>query len=231
MFTSPSKARLDANIALSLDDSFFLSRPFGYFSSRISSLLGSYPPDDAESGQIGREFASLLGQGTHRDLLSFNESDRELQVAIDAFALRHHAAESLVRLYHSLTVGTAAQGPVKCVWAAIAEGPTKTVDLVREAKEFLRSPTGHDTFWRVVFPEEVADHPEMQRKADQALNVLGDWLTHAMSLLVRGDININAAHNKLKHGLAVRARDDVLATVTTQAPTPDGGVPLSSLTG
>ena len=73
-----------------------------------------------------------------------------------------------------------------------------------------------------VFPEEVAAHPGMQREADRALNVLGDWLTHAMWLLVRGDINMNPAHNKLKHGLAVRARDDVLATVTTQAPNSGG---------
>jgi hypothetical protein len=71
----------------------------------------------------------------------------------------------------------------------------------------------------------------MQHEADQALNIIGDWLAHAMSLLVRGDININAAHNKLKHGLAVRARDDVLATVTTEAPNQDGSVRLSSLTG
>jgi hypothetical protein len=52
-----------------------------------------------------------------------------------------------------------------------------------------------------------------------------------MNLLVRADINVNAAHNKVKYGLAIRARDDLRLTFTTQAPNHDGSVPLSALMG
>lgn len=49
--------------------------------------------------------------------------------------------------------------------------------------------------------------------------------------LVRHDINLNAAHNKVKHGLAVRSRGDLRMTFTTQPPYADGTIPLSALTG
>lgn len=52
-----------------------------------------------------------------------------------------------------------------------------------------------------------------------------------MNLLVRNDVDINAAHNKVKHGLAVRARDDLRLTITGQPPNLDGTVPLSALRG
>jgi hypothetical protein len=50
-----------------------------------------------------------------------------------------------------------------------------------------------------------------------------------MRLLVRDDIDVNAAFNKLKHGLAVRSRDDLRVAFIQQAPS-DGTVPLSALT-
>jgi hypothetical protein len=48
---------------------------------------------------------------------------------------------------------------------------------------------------------------------------------------VRDDIDINAAHNKVKNGLAVRSRDDNLLTFTTNPPNPDGNFSPSALTG
>lgn len=109
--------------------------------------------------------------GPVSDLLDFNESDRELQMATDAFALRHHAAESLMRLYGGLTTGIENQGPVRCLWSAIAEGPIKTVDLVGRSRAHLRSMEGQRNFWKLVFPEAVAFRPDLEQQANQALNV------------------------------------------------------------
>lgn len=232
MFKPPDGRNLTAVQAAELDDSYFQSRPFGYFSSRIATLMaGNHASDNTMAGGVAADLAAALGQRSTSDLLDFNDSDRELQVATDAFALRHHAAESLVRLYHGLTIGIGAQGSVRCVWSAVAEGPTKTVDVVKQSRAHLLSPEGHENFWTMVFPKVIAARHELEQPANQSLNVVGDWLSHAMNLLVRTDININAAHNKVKHGLAIRARDDLRLTFTTQGPNPDGTVPLSALTG
>jgi hypothetical protein len=40
-----------------------------------------------------------------------------------------------------------------------------------------------------------------------------------------------AANNKVKHGLAVRARSDMRVTFVSQQPNDDGSVPLSAFTG
>jgi hypothetical protein len=51
-----------------------------------------------------------------------------------------------------------------------------------------------------------------------------------MHVLVRDDINLGTAHNRMKYGFAVRANDDLLMTLTAQPPALDGSVPLSALT-
>jgi hypothetical protein len=150
-------------------------------------------------------------------------------VATDSFAVRYHTAEALVRLYHGLTVGSTAGGSAACVWASVADGPLRTVDLVEQASSHLRSTPGREAFWSLVLPSAVA--PEATQEMVTALNIMGAWLQRAMALLIRDDININAAHNKVKHGLAVRPRDDVRITFTTQGPNADGTIPVSALTG
>lgn len=130
----------------------FSPAPSATLSSCIASLTESHRTDeDRQASDVASDFAAALGQMSASELLAFEESDRQLQIATDAFALRHHAAESLVRLYHGLTLGMAAQGPIPCVWSAIAEGPTKNIDLVNEAKAHLLSPAGHENFWTMVF--------------------------------------------------------------------------------
>jgi hypothetical protein len=62
------------------------------------------------------------------------------------------------------------------------------------------------------------------------VQLMAEWLLHSMRLLDREDIDINAGHNKLKHGLAIRSRDDLRVTLITQPLNPDGTVPLSALT-
>lgn len=61
-----------------------------------------------------------------------------------------------------------------------------------------------------------------------AANVFGAWLTFAIRLLAPGEIDLQAAHNKVKHGLSVRARHDLRGTLTLGKPNADGTMPLSA---
>jgi hypothetical protein len=63
-----------------------------------------------------------------------------------------------------------------------------------------------------------------------AANVFVEWLGYAASLLSPAKIDLQAAHNKVKHGLAVRARADVHVAFVTRGPNEDGSIPLSAFT-
>lgn len=232
MFTPPTGPELTLKQAKELDDSYFRSRPFGYFSSRITSLsTAEQQVISGSSSDSLPEFVAPSSLLATSELLDFNESDQRLQIATDSFSLRHHAAEALVRLYHALAVRIPSPETSPCVWAAIAEGPNRTVDLVEEARTYFDSTEGIENFWKLVLPPNAASTGKQRQEVNQALNIMGEWLQYAMCLLVRNDININAAHNKVKHGLNVRARGDLRLTFTTVPPNDDGTVPLSSLTG
>lgn len=227
MFATPQSP----DVTQELDDDYLQSNPFQYFCSRIDGLLSSSHSDASESQtELRRAFLARLGAKEADSLFPYDAGDRNLQIATDAFALRHHAAESLVRLYHAITVGRS-QESHSSLWATIADGPARTVQLVDESRKHFSSKEGVETFWLLVLPETVSTMSDHQDEANAALNNMASWLSHAMSLLVRDDININAGHNKVKHGLTVRSRGDLKLTLTTTAPDEDGNVPLSALTG
>lgn len=231
MFIKSSGPKITAEQAQELDDRFFESRPFEYFSARISSLLTfAETPVPSTYSSLGSEFASALGIERPSDAFPFEQSDKDLQIATDAFALRHHVAEALIRLYEGLTTAYEPSEITQSVWASIADGPAKTIDLVNSASANLLSQAGRDSFWTFVFPPEITKQASDENTVT-ALSVMGSWLQHAMNLLTRDDVNVNAAHNKIKHGLAIRARNDLRVTFTTTPPNPDGTVPLSSLKG
>ena len=104
MYPPPEGQDLTEEQALELDDTFLASDPFQYFSSRIASLLrwhegapmSDAPLPEPEPGSIRAEFNQYLqrpaADGPFKDL------DVHVQVAADALAVRHHAAEALLRL-------------------------------------------------------------------------------------------------------------------------------------
>lgn len=53
-------------------------------------------------------------------------------------------------------------------------------------------------------------------------------MNHASSLLTGDELSVNAAHNKVKHGLAVSARGDVRVEFITTPPDDLGQIPLSA---
>jgi len=233
VFTEPHGTELTAAQAHELDDDFFTSRPFEYFASRIASLIASSEVVSAgTTGSLGSGFAAVLGLADASDVLGGEQGDREIQVAIDSLAVRHHAAEALVRLYHALAIGPRARSNASgtgCLWASVCDGPHQTADLVTATRTYLLSDAGRATFWALVVPGGVPTSSPIAEGAMTRVQLMADWLGHALRLLARDDIDVNAAHNKLKHGLAVRSRDDLRVAFIRQAPE-DGTVPLSAFT-
>jgi hypothetical protein len=65
---------------------------------------------------------------------------------------------------------------------------------------------------------------------NHALSLHVAWINYAIMMFIQENPDLDAAHNKFKHGMGLRPYDDVLSTLISTPPTPDGGVPLSALT-
>jgi hypothetical protein len=132
-----------------LDDTFFESNPIAVWRSRIDSLMVDSAPAAAGS-VLAEEIVSL---GLNPLMLQVgvpDQPDRETQRALDAFTLRHHLAESLVRLV--CAVLEVEQGGGNSVWAQIATGEHSGADLVKRVRELLGGPVPIGLF---VPPTEV----------------------------------------------------------------------------
>ena len=231
LFPPPTGTEISPEQARALDDSFFSSNPMGYFQSRIDALIAwsSGPPVDYSSG-LGRDLLRRLG--LKEDAAGETSDDtRSMQIASDSFSLRHHVAECTVRLFASLVRQQQGVAQHPALWAEISEDRDNGVDLVKRVNNFFMSDASGAKFTKMVLPASLIIEHSNQIQFHRALGVIADWLGHACRLLVDGALDINAANNKSKHGLAVRPRDDVRLTFTTVAPDTHGNVPLSALTG
>ena len=144
MYPPPSGTNLTAAQRQELDDTFLSSDPFGYFSARIEMLLrwadsvdetneSSEEPTDDSQNTAGR-FARFLGRPTGF-VSAASPRSITTQVATDAYALRHHAAESLVRLAAALSPRMEAATP--CVWEALSTGPNQLDQVVEDRKSVV----------------------------------------------------------------------------------------------
>lgn len=241
MYPPLAGPKLTAKQRQELDDTFLASDPYGYFSARISMILrwaesdggsGEHPlaaPDKEQQNatETRGRFARLLGRPV--DFIP-KTSPRSIatQVATDAYALRHHAAESLVRLTATLSQRTSVAET--CVWEALSAGPNQLDQVVSQIREFFSSVEAPMQFARLVLREQDLQSG-MTEELGSASNVFADWLQFAIDLLVGHELQLNAAHNKVKHGLSVRARDDLKVTLVTTPLSTDGTLPVGALTG
>ncbi|MGJ7442932.1 hypothetical protein [Aquipuribacter sp. MA13-6] len=236
MYPPPDGKHLTAEQARELDDTFLASDPFQYFSSRIASLLAWHeragagePLPAPEPGSIRAE----LNQYLHRPVVAgpFRALDVHAQVAADALAVRHHAAEALLRLACARLAPDSKMG-APSLWAEIACGPKQTADVVKRLNASAERPgAGEHVFCALVEPEERETARSNSEVVD-ACNVFVDWLHYAATLLSTGvPIDLQAGHNKVKHGLAVRARSDMRLVSLPTGPDADGTIPLSAFTG
>ncbi|MGO3153439.1 MAG: hypothetical protein ACTIJJ_12605 [Galactobacter sp.] len=117
-----------------------------------------------------------------------------------------------------------------CVWEALSAGPNQLDQVLSQIREFFSSAEAPMQFARLVLREQDLQSGMTERLAS-ASNVFADWLQFAIDLLVGHELQLNAAHNKVKHGLSVRARDDLKVSFVTTPPRADGTIPVGALTG
>jgi hypothetical protein len=222
MYPPPFGKSLTAEQACELDDTFLSSDPFEYFRSRIASLLAWHEiaarregeQAEAPEGSIRAEFNQYLQRRPADG--PFRELDVHAQVAADALAVRHHAAEALLRLACA-RLAPDALGGARCLWAEISSGPSQIGDVIARLSECAKaSDAGNRLLRSVVSPESLAAARSNAEIVDAA-NVFGEWLAYAAGLLSPAEIDLQAAHNKVKHGLSVRARTDMRGHVRDHA--------------
>lgn len=213
---------LSESYAKALDDEFFLSQPAAYFSSRIASLLVAQRSSAAPTPADEPEFFAALGLTKTDTLLSFEDQDRKLQVAVDALSLRHQAAEALLRFMYAVTAAKPKVGDAPSVWLGVADSPTAILDAVQKTMAAVNS--DEELFLRCLF----APGARIDENAAAAAETAAARVNHASSLLTGDELSVNATHNKVKHGLAVSARGDVRVEFITTPPDDLGQIPLSA---
>jgi hypothetical protein len=219
----PEGPLLTSAQAKKLDDEFFRSDPRSYYSSRIAGLLRDADVDGAPTLSRSEQPGFFKALGIQADELSAGKPEiRDMQVAVDALALRHQCAEALSRFVYAVSTATPRQGDAPCTWLAVSDSPTSTADVITKS---LASFKADDELWaRLVLPLEARGDARARSAADTAL----EWVEHAEYLLTDDELSVNVGHNKFKHGLAVSSRNDVRVELVTEAPNEKGEVPLSA---
>ncbi|WP_161794564.1 hypothetical protein [Demequina globuliformis] len=213
---------LTAQQAKILDDEFFLSDPFSHFTSRIAMLLETNHSDYQATPDKAGEFFDALGLDNAESVLGFNKERRSVQVAIDALSLRHQVAEALTRFIYARVAAVPRPGDARSTWLAIADSPMQIKEVIAANKAAIDAdPT---RFLRLLFTPGTVVDAQVAATADTAMA----WVNHAAWLLTDVELPINAAHNKIKHGLATSARGDVRIELVTTRPNPDGTIPISA---
>jgi hypothetical protein len=240
MYPPPAGSVLTAEQRQELDDTFLSSDPFGYFSARIEMMLrwaesavecdehvGVATDAKQDAAETRERFTRLLGWPVG-SVPATSKRSIATQVATDAYALRHHAAESLARL--AAVLSSDLEVAESCVWERLSAGPNQLDQLVNQLQASLCSTEAPAQFARLILRGQDL-HRGMSEELVSASDVFADWLQFAVDLLVGHELQLNAAHNKIKHGLSVRARDDLKVSFTTTPPSADGTIPVGALTG
>ncbi|MBD7999545.1 hypothetical protein [Oerskovia gallyi] len=230
MLPQPSGPVPTPEQVLELDAEYLAGDVTGYFSSRIDALIAWHDaPTGADfSSGLGAQVARLLS-ATPEDLADTPERDRQLQVAVDAFALRQHVAETLVRFLEARVALIDTEAGKESLWFTVATGPTPVADAVESMRAGL-SRTDRPVFAELMFLADVLANPNVSAVND-ALRLTNEWINHACILLTRDDLPLASGNNKSKHGMAIRHVDDERVTLVA-SPLPDPArVPLSAVDG
>jgi len=238
MYPPPAGPEITVDQARALDDTFLSSDPLAYFRSRIRSLVAW--SESAGVGVSAREVGDQdRGSGLRARFASYlhpwnvdvdlRPVDVEAQVAADAMAIRHHAAEALLR-FAAVRLHPDPLPEPACLWAAVSTGPRSIADVREMILAGSRAPEPGERFFRAVVPPADRERVATDDDAIAGANIYGEWLGYAASLLRPAAMDYHAAHNKAKHGLAVRARADVRMNFLFELPDEDlSTIPLSAM--
>ncbi|MPQ96872.1 hypothetical protein GB931_02830 [Modestobacter sp. I12A-02628] len=209
-----------------LDDTFFESNPASYWRARIDDLLREPTPIDYREALA----AQVTSYGLDERLLSTTkptEAERELQRALDAFTLRHHLAESLVRMVHAVLAHWKMPGS-RSIWPSLASNRDTGHDLVQALRAFEdQGEVPANLFMPATNVRALPSDPPADVEAGVRMH--WQWVRRAMHLLVSEGLDANVGNNKLKHGLAVRPHNELRVSFVAGSPPPDGNVRLSTV--
>ncbi|MCW2799472.1 MAG: hypothetical protein JWQ70_944 [Aeromicrobium sp.] len=228
MFPPPSGQTVNAEQIKDLDDTYFGNDIAGYFHSRVESLL-SWDQQQTVDRSIG------LANDVAKLVLAITESDahvdiRGVHIAADAFAVRHHAAETLVRLVDAV-LRARSISEERSVWQTIALGPQSAFEAVKNLRATLSAGRNDTLFSLISIPDAQMRSTAQDANLERAVEVMASWVEHAVYLLTRDDMHVNAGNNKAKHGMAIRASDDMRISFSKQGPNAHGRISATVLNG
>ena len=247
LYPPPNGPTESAEQVTELDTTFLLSDPFGYFVSRIGMLhtwariggrndapvaeprTATGDPGDSDTA-IGRPDLFPIVEAVMRDEQADPPSPMivSAQVAVDAFALRHHIAEALIRLFVACSERSISGGQTTTsLWSRMTDDKNlQTQQLIAAAAQASRD-LDEARFGILVVPANVLEETDLPR-INQLKLLCARWIEYAVELLSPAGLDANSAHNKVKHGLAVRGRADLRVSFSTVGPDEDGNVPISA---
>jgi hypothetical protein len=226
LFPEPTGAQVNPEHVPELDDAFFSSDPYAYFCARIEALTAE-PADEPYHTETGRAFLRLL-QLPAQMARAEGKSAAQLQQAVDAIGLRQHVAETLIRMWLA-ALDTQSTGVTVSAWATLTDQPTQVQQVLERIGEHPGN-SSQQTPLDLLYPPSIHARTVPGSDLARAADLLFEWLVHAERLLTRTDIQLAAAHNKVKHGLAVRPRSDLRIDAFVNDPS-DGSseAPVSAL--
>ena len=230
MYPPPNGPELTPDECRALDDTYFSSDPTSYFRSKVDSLLDWIDQPVASTAapsDYRRRFMEILGPAAESRYPT-SEEQRKRQVAIDAIQLRHHTAEALLRLIHA-RLACRANTETTSLWMALIRTPTTLHTLVQDLMVSFKEPDFFPVLAGLMIPLPYGS--KLDRDSIEAVLNARHWIARAIHLVSSGQLDLNAANNKIKHGITARPEDKMRVTLMTQPPNDDGSVRLSALTG
>lgn len=233
MYQLSSTEAIDLDVAGRLDDQFFTEDPSAYFRARIRTLLVDADGSGAPHGPLVDQVAPLLGPALSL-FADLDNRNLEMQVAVDAVAVRHHIGEALLRLLHAVLHLDSHTD--HSVWVALSDSPARMRTILEENHAALSqgSESPEALLGRLLLPDDVPSPGNSQDPADSleaSRSIHIGWVNFAIGLMVQREPDINAVYNKVKHGLAARVQDDLLLSFTTTPPAADGTIGADVLNG
>lgn len=230
LYRTPAGPDLNPDECRELDDGYLLSDPTGYFRAKLESLL-----DEADSagtptvaeGSLRARFQQISGEAAH-SRSPVTAEQRNIQVAVDAIQFRHQVAEALLRLIEARL--TQRDGPPpQSLWMNLIKSPTRLHDLLEKLRPHVESEEFGPIAAGLLIPAPAGT--TLDEDMRKAVSTAWDWVVRAIEIVMTGHVDLNAANNKIKHGVTARPEDRLRLTIATKPPNEDGSMPLSHLTG
>ncbi|HCQ19326.1 hypothetical protein [Dermacoccus sp. Ellin185] len=150
-------------------------------------------------------------------------------LAMDAFLLRHQVGEALLRhIYGRLAARDTVDGP-RSIRVEISESPNSIIEVIKAVTSQLNSPHGHAILAGILLP--LPDGSSLTQDHLRAIDRTCSWINRSITVTLKQGANLGGAANKIKHGVAARVDDHLLASLTIAKPDDQGRISAKVLNG